>query len=102
MSQFVGKLSECRISSFEDISDDRDNGKILYFAVVQEKWGASKWVRLLDPNARNIFPVMREGTATFELAFVESNVIKDDNGRQRAKKEVKVNILCLTDFQPNK
>lgn len=102
MSEFVGKLTECRISSFEEMVDDKDK-KVTHFAVVQEKWGASKWVRLLDPNMRNVFPVMHEGTAFFELAFVESSVIKElQNGRQKAKKEVNVRVLCLTNFEPKK
>ncbi|MPM70402.1 hypothetical protein SDC9_117357 [bioreactor metagenome] len=99
---FTGTLTECRICSFEFIIDEKDKSKGTHFAVLQEKWGEKKWIKLFDPNQKNILPVMHEGTATLELDFVRSNVITEQNGRDKAKSEVNPKILCLMDFKPNK
>ena len=82
--------------------DDRDKTKVTHFAIIQEKWGDAKWIKLLDPNQRELFPVMHEGTATFELAFVRQNVITERDGRDKAKSEVNPKILALLDFKPAK
>jgi len=99
---FIGTLTECRITSFEQIVDDKDKSKVMHFAVLQEKWGEAKWIRLLDPNQKALFPVMHEGTATFEMDFVRNNQITEQNGRDKAKSSVDPKILCLTDFKPAK
>lgn len=99
---FTGTLTECRITSFEQIVDDRDKTKVTHFAIIQEKWGDAKWVKLLDPNQRELFPVMHEGTAIFEQAFVRKNVISERDGKDKAKSEVNLKILALLDFKPVK
>ena len=99
---FTGTLTECRITSFEQIVDSQDRTKVTHFAIIQEKWGDAKWIKLLDPNQRELFPVMQEGVAIFEQAFVRQNVITEKDGRDKAKSEVNPKILALLDFKPAK
>ena len=100
---FTAQLTDCRIVGFSEI-EDSSTKKTTYFAIIQEMWGERKWVRLLDPSFREIFPVMKTGTAFLELSFKSKAVVVEDrkggdSSRNRAKNEVSISISCLTDFK---